>query len=190
MQTGNPCAGAVETVGVATIVGEPDLTTVATADVGAGLAPLVMPRRFKSPRSNGWQLEPRAIRSHERAAMLNGRYLGLARRRSGTRAEVLHDYHHAGEWLAARRIDLHMRLLADAAVQIRSGRPNRARLVYRRAPGAPGVPTCKLEGAGLLPRWAGRYGSSTVQDLLPPRVQPGTRQPYVWAGAGDASRAG
>lgn len=153
--------------------------------VRSGLALIPIPRGFKGPRVNGWQHEENAIRSEEHAAKLNGGNIGLAHRWCGTCAVDVDDYTQAHAWLAARGIDLQALLLADDAVQIRSGKPNRAKLIYRLPAGVDWLPTFKPEGIGIELRCASRDGSSTVQDVLPPSIHPDTGKPYEWAGAGD-----
>ena len=109
----------------------------------SGLALIPIPRGLKGPRANGWQHEINAIRSEERAEKLDGCNIGLAHRWCGTCAVDVDDYQQARKWLTARGIDLQALLLADDAVQIKSGKPNRAKLIYRLPPGVAWLPTAQ-----------------------------------------------
>lgn len=148
----------------------------------AGLALIPIPRGRKGPQEAGWQHEDRAIRDEARAAALVGCNIGLAHRWCGTCAVDVDDFAKADAWLAARGINLQALLLADGAVQIRSGRANRAKLIYRLPPGVDWLPTQSLTGEGLELRCASRDGRSTVQDVLPPSIHPETGKPYEWVG--------
>jgi hypothetical protein len=155
---------------------------VAVDYVRAGLALIPIPLGSKGPRLKDWQLETAAIRDEAGAATLTGCNIGLAHRWCGTCAVDVDDYKRAAEWLAERGIELMALLAADDAVQIRSGRPNRAKLLYRLPPGLSWLPTRTPEGAGLELRCASRDGLATAQDVLPPSIHPETGRPYEWVG--------
>ena len=176
---------AAGTTAVESISLQTDFPTNPAAYVRAGLALIPIPRGLKGPRFNGWQQEANAIRSEEGAAKLDGCNIGLAHRWCGTCAVDVDDYQQAQHFMEARGIDLQALLFADDAVQIKSGKPNCAKLLYRLPQDVAWLPTFKLEGVGLELRCASRDGAATVQDVLPPSIHPDTGKPYEWGGAGD-----
>jgi hypothetical protein len=108
------------------------------------------------------------------AAALAG--AGLLHALSGTCAIDIDNTTLANDWLAARGVNLDELLNAPDAVRISSGRPGRAKLIYRlKRP----LATVKPDGSGIELRCATVSGSS-VQDVLPPTVHPDTGKPYVW----------
>lgn len=144
-----------------------------------------IPRGCKGPKDRGWNLEANCIASPEAAAhRLDGGNIGLAHAYSGTCALDIDDYETAKAKLAAEDIDLDALLSADDAVQIRSGRENRAKLLYRRPKGTKPLRQVQLYGGALDLRCATRDGL-TVQDVLPPSIHPDTKAPYQWGGLGD-----
>lgn len=143
-----------------------------------------IPHGVKGPRAKGWQLEENAIRIAESAAQLTHSNIGIAHRWSGTCAVDIDDLQKAKEWFAKRGIDLDALLLAQNAVQIISGKPNRSKLLFRLPAGITWLPTLQFHEVGLELRCANRDGTSTVQDVLPPSIHPDTGKPYQWGGAG------
>jgi hypothetical protein len=152
--------------------------------IRAGLALIPIPGGSKGPRTRGWQLEENAIRTEDGAAAINGGNVGLAHRWCGTCAIDVDDFQQAAAWFDARGIDLQALLDADDSVQVESGRPNRAKLIYRLPEGVDWLPTIMLRDAGLEFRCASRDGASTAQDVLPPSIHPDTGKPYEWGGSG------
>jgi KaiC/GvpD/RAD55 family RecA-like ATPase len=151
--------------------------------VRVGLALIAIPLGKKKPVTTDWQLRGNCITTETVARRINGGNIGLAHAYSTpiTGALDIDDYEKALPWLAARAIDLVALLTSDDAVQITSGRPNRAKLLYR----LPHVlRTIKLEEDGLEFR-CGNSRGTTVQDVLPPSIHPDTKRPYQWAGRGD-----
>lgn len=103
---------------------------------------------------------------------------GLLHALSGTCAIDIDQIEAARPWLLERGVDVDALLEADDAVRIDSGRPGRAKLLYRmRRP----LRTYKPVGSGLELRCATAELKS-VQDVLPPSVHPDTKKPYQWAG--------
>lgn len=103
---------------------------------------------------------------------------GLLHALSGTCALDLDNIEAARKWLGERGVDLDELLQDDRAVQITSGRPNRAKLLYAmRRP----LRTFKPKGSGLELRCA-TAALKSVQDVLPPSIHPDTGKPYQWAG--------
>jgi archaellum biogenesis ATPase FlaH len=137
----------------------------------------------KGPEYRNWQHNPRTIENINESSGL-----GLLHVQSGTCAIDLDALFEASEWLSSKHIDVSALLQADDAVQITSGRPNRAKLLYRLPDGVASLPTHKLKAPGgetmIEFRCASQDGTS-LQDVLPPSIHPDTGKPYEWAGAGD-----
>lgn len=130
-------------------------------------------RGKKGPEYHGWNTKPIA---EDAADGLDG--AGLLHVQSGTCALDLDNLTAARAWLAERGVDVDALLAADDSVQISSGRPNRAKLLYAmKRP----LRTFKPKGSGLELRCATSEGLS-VQDVLPPSVHKDTKKPYIWAG--------
>lgn len=142
-----------------------------------------IPVGSKGPTVAGWNRVERCVSGPEAAEALAFCNLGLAHAYSGTCAVDVDDYERAVEALSARGIDLDALLSDGRAVQIRSGRPNRAKLLYRLPPGAGCLGSVKLFGGAIELRCGTREGL-TVQDVLPPSIHPDTGQPYQWGGMG------
>ena len=126
----------------------------------------------KSPDYDNWQRNPIPA---DAAEGLDG--AGLLHALSGTCAIDIDDMDKARPWLAERGIDLDALLSAPEAVGISSGRPGRAKLLYRLAKP---LRTLKPKGSGLELRCATASGTS-AQDVLPPSVHPDTKKPYAWS---------
>lgn len=125
----------------------------------------------KAPTYNKWNECPI---DEEIASVVEG--AGLLHVQSGTCALDIDNLDLAREWLAERGVDVDALLEAKDAVRIHSGRPGRAKLLYRlKSP----LRTFKPTGSGLELRCATGQGKS-MQDVLPPTVHPDTHKPYVW----------
>ncbi len=142
----------------------------------AGWALVSIPRGSKGPKTRGWNRAQNTIRTPKAAARLNGHNVGLVHEWSGTCAIDVDGIAQARPWLAGQGIDLDELLAAPDAVQIVSGRPNRAKLLYRLPKGVKPLPHRKLADGALELRCAG------VQDVLPPSIHPDTGKPYEWLG--------
>lgn len=171
--------------------GQNSTTACAAAYIDAGLALVPIPMGGKRPTGVNWNTRERVITTHDQAARLTGGGIGLAHLFSRTCAIDVDAFHEAESWLAERGIDLTALLCADDAVQIRSGRPNRAKLIYRLPESVDWLPTCKTApyqtdgqktAQALELRCAKADGSATVQDVLPPSIHPDTGKPYEWHG--------
>lgn len=139
--------------------------------VAAGMRLVPIPSGAKGPTRKGWNLERNCVLPDGWTGNV-----GLAHAYSGTCAIDFDNLELATTWLAERGIDAQALLNAPDAVRISSGRPNRAKLIYR-------IPTphasLKLFGGALELRCASKDGA-TVQDVIPPSIHPDTGQPYVW----------
>lgn len=144
-----------------------------------------IPRGTKGPTTPGWNLPENAIYKPEHAARCTGN-VGLLHVLSRTCALDVDDLPRALDWCSARGVDLVALLAADDAVQISSGRQNRAKILYRVPDYADPreLITRRIADGAFELRCASRDGAS-VQDVLPPSIHPDTGQPYTWAGAGD-----
>lgn len=138
-----------------------------------GWALVPIPSDQKGPVAAGWNLRERAITDPDIAEHMDGN-VGLAHAYSGTCCVDLDDMELATGFLAERGVDIATLLAAPDAVMISSGRPNRAKLLYRTPKP---LPSFKLQGFEL--RCATSKGT-TVQDVLPPSVHPDTGKPYEW----------
>lgn len=130
--------------------------------LAAGCALVLIPRGRKGPSSPGWNLRDNAVRGIENAPRFAGRNAGLLHAWSGTCAIDVDDFIAAEAWLAARGVALSALLCADNAVQVRSPRPNRAKLLYRLPDPLPSV---VVSEGGLELRCASRDGLS-LQDVI------------------------
>ena len=138
----------------------------------------------KQPYLKDWTRPENAIRGSQNADKLNGSAgLLLAHCDPPLMTLDIDDFHATADYLDKRGIDLAALILADDAVQIDSGRPNRAKLVYRLDRPRP-IHKEIQDGTTLFElRCADRNGGS-VQDVLPPSIHPDTRKPYTWKGKG------
>lgn len=155
-----------------------------------GMALVAILRGQKGPISKGWNDPENTITDISAAAAVTGN-VGLAHaycKPAPTMALDIDDIAHATEWLSARGVDLSALLDADDAVQIKSGRIGRAKLLYRQPADVGALRTVQIKGADgemiLEFRCASATGK-TVQDILPPSIHPDTGQPYTWGGKGD-----
>jgi hypothetical protein len=154
-------------------------------DAGFGLVPIA--RGSKAPASKGWNKEENCrITIDSDARGWNGN-LGIAHVYSRTMALDIDNLDKARKWFAARSIDLDALLNAPDAVQIVSGKENRAKLLYRLPNGVEPLPSKKVksEGHDTIDFRCATATGSTVQDVLPPSIHPDTGKPYQWGGAGD-----
>lgn len=161
-----------------------------------GMALVAIPLGKKSPTTLGWNAQHNAITDPEAAGEVREN-LGILHAYcspSPTMALDLDDMVLAAPWLWKRGIDVVELLNADDAVQIVSGRPGRAKLLYRMPSGITPLEsvtvTDKVSG-GCTERWAtilefrcGTRDGQTVQDVLPPSIHPDTGLPYQWGGKG------
>lgn len=152
-----------------------------------GLALVPIPRGKKGPSNIGWNERQQAVREPAAAERISGGNVGLAHAwctPSPTCALDIDSYTEAEAWLAAEGIDLTTLLAAEDAVQIRSGREGRAKLLYR-LPHIMATKRISRGGVTLLEFRCADAAGLTVQDVLPPSIHPDTGKPYEWGGLGD-----
>ena len=156
-----------------------------------GYALVPIPRSEKGPKSKGWNNQENVITDPKKATLIFGN-VGLAHLYCSpyiTAALDIDDLSLASSYLSKRGIDLQALLDAPNAVQISSGRVNRAKLLYRlpfesKAMETRQIPDPISKDMVLELRCASSNGK-TVQDLLPPSIHPETGIEYKWVGKGD-----
>lgn len=147
--------------------------------VGQGWVLVPIDQGTKGPSIKGWNQAERCISTADQCDRISGG-VGLAHAYSGTCTIDVDDMAPARAWFDQRGVDLD-KLLNDAeAVRISSGRPNRAKLLYRLPEGVAPLPTKQLKSDGFEFRCATADGL-TVQDVLPPSIHPDTGEAYAWA---------
>ena len=150
--------------------------------IAHGFALVPIPKGTKGPNTKGWNQRERCWNKAGDVPDPTGN-VGLAHAYSNTAALDVDSYTAAGPALTARGVDLDALLTADDAVQIRSGRPDRAKLLYRLPAGVEPLPSVDRTDAGEGFEFrCGTAAGLTVQDVLPPSIHPDTGKPYQWAG--------
>ncbi len=154
-----------------------------------GFALVPIPKGSKGPALARWNERQNAVVSAAEAQALTGN-IGIAHAYctpTPTCVLDVDDLKEATPWLQTHGIALGDLLNADDAVQIISGRPGRAKLLYRLPDG--GVPLqmrqIKVDGNVVLEFRCATSDGKTVQDVLPPSIHPDTGKPYTWGGKGN-----
>lgn len=156
-----------------------------------GYALVPIPKGEKGPKGKGWNNQENVITDPKKATLIFGN-VGLAHLYCSpyvTAALDIDDLSLASAYLSKHGIDLQELLDAQDAVQISSGRINRAKLLYRLPLESRAMETRQIsdpisKDMVLELRCASSNGK-TVQDLLPPSIHPETGIEYKWAGKGD-----
>ena len=151
----------------------------------AGWALVPIPRGSKGPSYEGWNTRAKCITDPAQASMINGGNLGLAHAYSRTCAIDIDDYEFAQEWFEGHAVNIDALVAADDAVQVTSGRMNRAKLIYRLPEGVDPLPGKKIKGPlgkDAIDFRCATADGLTVQDVLPPSIHPDTGKPYEWRG--------
>ena len=139
--------------------------------VGAGLVLVPIAAGTKGPTGAGWNRRDRCISTIEAARSLRAS-VGLAHAYSGTCALDIDDLAGARAYFAERGLDLDTWLRAPDRVGIRSGRPNRAKLLFRLAVPLASVKVAAADGSTLFEFRCATRDGFTVQDVLPPSMHP------------------
>ena len=116
---------------------------------------------------------------------------GICHAYSGTMALDIDDVVQATDILSKVGIDLHALLNADDAVQIISGKPNKAKLLYRTPFPLSSKKVRYKDGSSTHDIIDFRCATSeglTVQDVLPPSTHPETMGRYQWGGKGNPAK--
>lgn len=137
------------------------------------------------PTMKGWN-----AKDQPQVAIPAGCGAGLMHTESKTCAIDIDQMEVATAWLAQKSVDLASLLIAQSAVKIASGRPGRAKLLYRLETPLRSIKTAPFKAistktgkpetyTALDFRCATRDGLS-LQDVLPPTIHPDTQKPYEW----------
>lgn len=148
--------------------------TIADVYVAHGWAVVPIPAGKKGPTAKGWNTRERCIVP----ATWQGN-VGLAHAYSGTCAIDIDDVDKATAYMQTHGVDLAALLTDPEAVLISSGRPNRAKLLYRLTEPLPSRKICEGKTNIVDFRCSNSKGT-TVQDVLPPSIHPDTQLPYEW----------
>lgn len=154
-------------------------STIIAEYLKKGLVLVPIPKGKKAPRGKGWNRLDNCVTASNAKPIIGN--VGLAHLYSRTCVIDVDDYLRADEWMAGYGLDLTALFTAEDAVQIKSGRPNRAKLVYRLPEVVESLPTRQI-GGFIEFRCASKTGDTTVQDVLPPSIHPDTGKSYTWAG--------
>lgn len=157
----------------------PEAMTSPADYVRHGWALVPIPSGEKGPTSKEWNALERCVTTPAAAAKRSWQNFGLAHAYSGTCSIDIDDLESASAWLAERGINLAALLSDPYAVCISSGRPNRAKLLYRLAEPLPSKKIIEAK-ANIIDFRCSNTKGTTVQDVLPPSIHPDTGQPYVW----------
>lgn len=136
----------------------------------------------KGPTTAGWNERHNCWTTPEQVDDTVG--VGLAHAYSNTCALDIDDLDLARAWLAERGVNLDELLDAADAVQISSGNPGHAKLIYRIASPLSSK-KITVNGKTALEFRCATANGKTVQDVLPSMVlHPTTGQYYKWVGRG------
>ena len=164
----------------AIITQQQDILNVVESYIDAGFALVPIPYGKKAPAIRGWNKRSNTISSLDQIERLTGQNIGLAHAYSGTCAIDIDDFIKADEFFSDIDINLTNLLMADDAVQIKSGRDNRAKLLYRTTEI---LATFKISDPDTIVEFrCAASNGLTVQDVLPPSIHPDTGKPYTWMG--------
>lgn len=154
--------------------------------LGAGFVLVPIASGSKGPTTKGWNIAERCVARAEHLGRITAN-VGLAHAYSRTCVLDLDDLENSRLWLREKGIEVDALLSHVGAVKISSGRPNRAKLLYRLV-----TPIRSIKISEPVPfsdppkrrtlfefRCATADGL-TVQDVLPPSIHPDTQLPYVW----------
>lgn len=132
----------------------------------------------KGPKNSGWNRRENGIVDPGTAAKLVG--AGLCHAWSGTCAIDFDDLERASAYLRGHGIDTAALLSAPDAVRINSGRPNRAKLLYRMVTPLESKRIVDSEKRTLLELRCATSDGLSVQDVLAGSTHPLTQMPYTW----------
>ncbi len=168
-----------------------ELTDSVKQYVRYGLTLVPIPPGQKGPSTSGWNLRENVITEPSAHIGIKGN-VGLAHaycEPTPTVALDFDDLELSREWFEDRGLDLDRYLEAEDAVQILSGRVNRAKLLYRLPKGMAPLVIKKIldpkSGKVVMEFRCASKNGTTVQDVLPPSIHPETGKPYEWGGLGD-----
>jgi hypothetical protein len=164
-----------------------NLTQYLTNYIEAGFALVPIPPNSKGPSTPGWNDKENCITTiGDIHKIKHGVGLAHSYSQPALCSIDIDDLSQAIALLASHDIDLQALLDDKLAVRIVSGKPNRAKLLYRLPPSLPSLVTRQIATNGTMIlefRCASKNGK-TVQDVLPPSIHPETNMPYTWGGSG------
>lgn len=151
----------------------------------AGLVLVPIPLGSKGPEglsAKGWNKREKCVVAPDWSGNI-----GLAHSYSRTVAIDIDDLEAATRWLDARGVSLGALMDEPEAVRISSGRPNRAKIIYRLPTGVEPLASKKIieAKANIIDFRCATSTGLTYQDVLPPSLHPDTGQPYRWEYADD-----
>jgi hypothetical protein len=155
--------------------------------IDAGFALVPLPKASKGPTKAGWNESSECISNKSQLEHIHYG-VGLAHAYSSpiTCSIDIDNLEKAELWLKQRGVNLDSLLNASDAVQIQSGRHNKAKLIYCLPKGVQPLPSKKhIEIDTVIEFRCASNNGKTVQDVLPPSIHPETGQAYQWAGAGN-----
>lgn len=164
-----------------------DVAPQVSALLRAGCKLVPIPLGKKGPTLFGWNKPAGAIAGEENARRFAGKNAGLAHAWSRTCAIDVDAFDAADAWLGERGVDLPGLLVAPDAVQVKSPKPNRAKLLYRLPDGVDPLLTHQVAdaaGTTILEFRCAAQGGVTVQDVVAGRHPEGGE----YALRGDAAR--
>ena len=152
-----------------------------------GMALVSIPAGRKGPITKGWNDIDKVIVDASKLSLITEN-LGLAHaycKPYPTGALDIDGCTKALDWFSKRGVNLNELLNAEDAVQIVSGREDRAKLLYR----LPAIlKTCQItdpiSNEMILEFRCASANGKTVQDVLPPSIHPVSGMPYIWGGKG------
>ena len=155
-----------------------DVRAAAVEYVEAGLFLVPIAEGTKRPTNDKWNRRENCITTIEAARAHRGG-IGLAHSFSGTCAFDIDDLAATRAHFAARDLNVDTWLESPYRVGIRSGRANRAKLLFRVPEPLESITVSDASGRTIFEfRCATREGL-THQDVLPPSIHP-DGQPYAW----------
>lgn len=132
----------------------------------------------KAPLGTEWNTQEKALTAAQADAASG---VGLLHEFSGTCAIDVDDYEEAEKWLAGHGLSLSELLRAPSALQITSGRPGRAKLLYAIATPLPTMKVAPYERSEKKFK-ALELRCKGGQDILPGTIHCETGRPYEWVG--------
>lgn len=149
--------------------------------IQAGFALVAIPTGQKGPTTAHWNQRPKQSFDLNWEGNLGTLHPFC---REPTMAFDVDEVDGTRRYLAERGLDLDSYLNAPDAVQIVSGRPGRAKLLYKAPVWCDWMRTRKItdKGKTLFELRSATRAGLAVQDVLPPSIHPETKQPYTWKG--------
>jgi len=158
------------------------------AYIAEGWKLCAIPPGKKGPNSPGWNLSENALKSSAELPPEHG--VGLLHALSGTMAFDIDDGEATRDWFLERNIDIKTWFLAADSVQIDSGNPGHAKLLFKLPPFIGPMPTKKviINGKTAFEMRCGTSDGKSTMCVLPPSRHPTSGKNYAWTGAGSWER--